>query len=74
MKNVLRKVSASEFNRRFPIGSRFRYFPVVGIPDGEDVVTRSKAWSLRNGKVVVRVEGKIGGVSVYRLEPLEVQP
>ncbi|WP_447886334.1 hypothetical protein [Serratia fonticola] len=74
MKNVLRKISASEFNRRFPVGSRFCYYPVVGIPDGEEVVTRSEAWPLRNGKVVVRVDGKIGGVSVQRLEPLEVQP
>lgn len=72
MKNILRKTSAKDFNRRFPVGSRFRYFPVVGIPDGEVVVTRSEAWHLQNGKAVVRVEGKIGGVSVYRLEPLEV--
>ncbi|MEV9348379.1 hypothetical protein AB0175_24905 [Klebsiella pneumoniae] len=53
------------------MGSRFRYYPVVGVPDSEEVVTRSVAWHLQNGKTVVRVEGKIGGVSVYRLEPLE---
>ncbi|HDU1552613.1 Uncharacterised protein [Klebsiella pneumoniae] len=71
MKNVLRKTSAKDFNRRFPVGSRFRYYPVVSVPDSEEVVTRSVAWHLQNGKTVVRVEGKIGGVSVYRLEPLE---
>ncbi len=74
MKNVLRRISASDFNRRFPVGSRFRYYPVVGVPDSEEVVTRSEAWHLFSGKAVVRVVGKIGGVSIYRLEPLEVQP
>ncbi|MFB5082500.1 hypothetical protein [Raoultella sp. C349492] len=72
MKNVLKKMSAKDFNRRFPVGSRFRYYPVVGIPDSEEVVTRSEAWHLHSGKTVVRVIGKIGGVSVYRLAPLEV--
>jgi hypothetical protein len=73
MKNILRRISASEFNRRYPVGSRFSYYPVVGVPDSEEVVTCSEAWQLFNGKAVVRVEGKIGGVSLHRLEPLGVQ-
>lgn len=69
MKNLLRNVSASNFNRRFPVGSRFRYYPVPGIPDWYYVTTRSEAWHMKNGRVVVRVEGMIGGFSVNRMEP-----
>lgn len=70
MKNLLRNVTAAAFNRRYPVGSRFIYHPVPGMPEREDVVTRSTAWHLHNGRLVVRVEGKIGGISVNRLEPI----
>lgn len=71
MKNLLRNMSASAFNRRFPVGSVFRYHPVPGMPETETVRTRSAAWHMHRGNLVVRVEEKIGGVSVSRLEPLE---
>ncbi|MEN0626043.1 hypothetical protein AAIG33_01215 [Phytobacter ursingii] len=71
MKNLLRNVTASAFNRRYPVGSRFIYHPIPGMPEREEVVTRSAAWHLHKGRLVVRVEGKIGGISVSRLEPLE---
>ncbi|SEL25181.1 hypothetical protein SAMN04487787_108122 [Kosakonia sacchari] len=71
MKNLLRNLTATVFNQRFPVGSRFIYHPVPGMPEREEVITRSTAWHVRNGRLVVRVEGKIGGLSVNRLEPLE---
>lgn len=71
MVNLLRNMSASGFNRRFPVGSKFRYYPVPGLPGYEEVITRSTAWHMQRGNnLVVRVEGKIGGVSVNHLEPI----
>ena len=37
----------------------------------EEVITTSEAWHVRNGRLVVRVAGKIGGVSVNKLEPIQ---
>ncbi|HAF1675206.1 TPA: hypothetical protein G8K91_000341 [Salmonella enterica] len=71
MNKLLRNLSAKRFNERFPVGSRFVYHPTPGMPERESVTTRSAAWHMRNGRLVVRVEGKIGGVSVSRLEPIE---
>ncbi|EHT03181.1 TPA: hypothetical protein MAQ46_003928 [Klebsiella pneumoniae] len=69
MKNLLRNMTASNFNRRFPVGTRFKYYPVPGIPDWCYVTTRSEAWHVKSGRLVVRIEGMIGGLSVNRLEP-----
>ncbi|ELZ5321806.1 hypothetical protein [Klebsiella pneumoniae] len=71
MKYLLRNISADIFNRRYPEGSRFRYYIVPGMPEIEVVTTTSEAWHVRNGRLVVRVEGKIGGVSVNKLEPIQ---
>ncbi|TKI08641.1 hypothetical protein [Martelella alba] len=71
MKRLLRNVSARRFNQQYPIGSRFNYYPLPGVPDSQDVVTRSEAWCMFNGNVVVRVVGRMGGVSVNKLEPKE---
>ncbi|WP_432782331.1 hypothetical protein [Klebsiella michiganensis] len=71
MRNLLRNITAGVFNQRYPVGSRFRYYIVPGLPEVEDVVTTSEAWHVRNGRLVVRVVGKIGGVSVNKLEPIQ---
>ncbi|STT91721.1 Uncharacterised protein [Klebsiella pneumoniae] len=60
MKYLLRNISADIFNRRYPVGSRFRYYIVPGMPEVEVVTTTSEAWHVRNGRLVVRVEGKSG--------------
>ena len=71
MKSLLRNLTAKTFNQRFPVGSRFLYYPTPGMPEREIVITRSEAWHMRNGRLVVRVEGKLGGISVSRMEPSE---
>lgn len=71
MNKLLRNITATRFNQRFPVGSCFIYHPTPGMPEREPVTTRSAAWHMRNGRLVVRVAGKIGGVSVSRLEPTE---
>ncbi|EMF8441104.1 TPA: hypothetical protein ACOEEB_003664 [Enterobacter asburiae] len=71
MKSLLRNMTAKAFNQRFPVGSRFWYHLVPGMSERETVITRSTAWHMRNGRLVVRVEGKIGGISVSKMEPLK---
>lgn len=68
---LLRNINARLFNDKYPIGSHFNYYPNPGVPDYEEVVTRSAAWSMAGGKPVVRVEGRIGGITVSKLEPKE---
>ncbi len=70
MKNLLRNTSAKVFNQRYPVGTQFNYYLTPGVSARETVVTSSEAWHMRNGRVVVRVEGKLGGISVNHLEPI----
>ncbi|HGU9904400.1 TPA: hypothetical protein ACNFPO_004449 [Citrobacter freundii] len=70
MKTLLRNTSAKVFNQRYPVGTQFNYYLTPGVSEREAVVTRSEAWHMRNGRLVVRVEGKLGGISVSHLEPI----
>ncbi|HDT2146323.1 hypothetical protein ACOY6O_18915 [Enterobacter roggenkampii] len=71
MRHLLRNLTAKTFNQRFPVGSQFHYYLTPGVSERETVITRSAAWHMRNGRLVVRVEGKIGGISVSKMEPLK---
>jgi hypothetical protein len=60
-----------EWNDRHPIGTAVRYWPTM--PPGEGDVpretrTRSEAWELFGGRMVVLVEGISGAVAVSHLE------
>jgi len=63
--------SVDGFNATVPVGTLVRYYPVKDVPDFEETATRSKAWELGSGHVVVLVNGRAGGVSVEHLEVLE---
>lgn len=59
------RMSAEEFNQQYPIGTHVTYFPVTGRLSGESrTTTRSKAWTLESGQVLVLIEGKTGGVHI----------
>lgn len=62
---------ADDWNARYPVGTRVRYFPIAGEPAYEETCTRSKAWQLGSGHSVVKVEGRAGGVSLRHLEPFD---
>ncbi|CNL28744.1 Uncharacterised protein [Yersinia frederiksenii] len=70
MSHFLKGLSADKFNQKYPVGSSFKYFPIMGIPNSVDVVTRSKAWALGHGAVVVRVNGCDGDLSVEQMTPV----
>lgn len=59
------KETAEEFNQRVAIGTRVRFWPISSRRENFiDSKTRSEAWELGSGDVVVAIEGKSGGVSI----------
>ncbi|OVZ93609.1 hypothetical protein CBW58_05910 [Yersinia frederiksenii] len=71
MSHFLKGLSADKFNQKYPVGSRFNYFSVMGIPDSVEVVTRTEAWALGHGAVVVSVNGRAGGLSIEHMKPVK---
>jgi hypothetical protein len=65
--------TAESWNVAHPVGTPVRYWPIYppieGIPP-VDTTTRSEAWTLGDGSVVVLVEGKTGGVHLSHIEVL----
>lgn len=68
MFNYFRNLPAEKFNKMFPPGFTFKFYPVRGIPDFVSVRTLSLAWELNN-KAIVRVSGESAPVSIMQLEP-----
>ncbi len=52
---------------RFPVGAKVFYRPVMGLPEQEETVVRSGPWRLGHGSIVLKVNGRAGGVSVDHL-------
>ncbi len=67
----LAALTATEFNQRFVVGQPVVYTPVRGreatIPPLV-TTTRSEAWELGGGTVVVAIKGRAGGVSLAHLD------
>lgn len=63
--------TADSWNARVPIGTAVRYFPVRGLFEHIETRTRSVAWELGHGDVVVSVDGKAGGVLLDHLVLIE---
>ena len=66
--------TAESWNARYPVGTPVRYWPIYppieSVPP-VDTVTRSEAWALGDGSVVVCVEGRSGGVGLTHVEVLK---
>jgi len=65
--------TAVSWNDAHPIGTAVRYWPIYPPIDGVppvDMTTRSEAWTLGDGSVVVLIEGKAGGVHLSHVEVL----
>lgn len=63
--------TAESWNAAHPVGAAVRYWPVYPPIDGippVDTTTRSEAWTLGDGSVVVLVVGKTGGVHLSHVE------
>jgi hypothetical protein len=65
--------TAVSWNAEYPVGTAVRYWPIYPPSEGfppEDTTTRSEAWTLKDGSVVVLVSGKAGGVHLSHVEVL----
>lgn len=66
-------MTAAEWNAAYPVGTAVRYWPIYppieSVPP-VDTETRSEAWALYDGSVVVCVAGKSGGVALSHIEVL----
>ena len=63
--------TAESWNAAHPVRTAVRYWPVYPPIDGippVDTTTRSEAWTLGDGSVVVLVAGKTGGVHLSHVE------
>lgn len=63
--------TAESWNADHPIGTRVRYWPIWPPSDGFPSVeseTRSEAWALGDGSVVVLIAGKSGGIHLSHIE------
>lgn len=60
-------MTAEAFNAKHPVGTACRYYPVAGDRTHDKTKTRSEAWPLGHGAVVVKIEGHAGGVDINHL-------
>lgn len=60
-------LSAEQFNQRFKVGSPFKYYRIKGHPGFIWATTRSEAWELGSGDVVVKINSVSGGVAIDHL-------
>ena len=65
--------TAESWNAAHSVGTAVRYWPIYppigGVPP-VDTTTRSEAWALGDGSVVVLIEGRSGGVYLSHIEVL----
>lgn len=59
---------------RFPIGADVLYFPLQGSFDFEATKIRSIPWALGHGDIIIKVEGRAGGVAIGHIRPSPTPP
>ncbi len=74
MNKVKQRKQSTRGGWTHPVGTPVRYWSVL--PPSEsfppfDTVTRSEAWALGDGSVVVLIKGRTGGVWVDHLEVIK---
>lgn len=63
-------VNADTFNKKFPVGTMVKYYPIKGKKNYIISKTRTPAWELGCNTPVVSIEGASGGVALSHLEML----
>ncbi|GFD68079.1 MULTISPECIES: hypothetical protein [unclassified Alteromonas] len=62
-------MKAQYFNKTYPVGTQFKYFPVKGNYNFEIVRTSSPAWDIPSSRhALVKLSGRSGGVCVSHLK------
>lgn len=65
----LSEAKRDEFAQAYPVGTPCRYYPLRGEPEFLETKIRSEPWVLAHGDVIVKVEGKAGGVLIDHITP-----
>jgi hypothetical protein len=68
MTTIDESMTAAQFNKRFSIGKRFKYYPIKGRNKFKDVQTRSAAWNVGHNEAVVNITGQGGSVAICHLK------
>lgn len=66
----IKHLTAEEWNSRYPVGTKVKYYPVSNTPQFIITKTRSEAWTLASGHNVVSIEGQSGGCFLRNIEIL----
>ena len=66
-----KKMTADAFNAAYPVGTSVRYWPMVREGEGRLGETRSVAWTLGSGDVIVKVSGYAGGIILTHVEVIK---
>ena len=67
------RITAAEWNQRFPVGTPVRYHPIIGDHEFVESTTRSEAWELGHGAPVVKIDGRTGGVLLEAIDVITVE-
>lgn len=65
--------TAESWNAAHPVGTAVRYYPIyppIESATPRDTTTRSPAWTVGDGSVLVSVVGQTGGVCLSHVEVL----
>jgi hypothetical protein len=63
-------MTAAEWNRRHPPGTRVRYYPQPGQPAYMETTTRGAAWTLSSGRALVALHGVRRAVPLAQVQPV----
>jgi len=63
-------MTAAEWNRRYPPGTRVRYYPQPGHPAYMETTTRGAAWTLSTGRALVALQGVRRAVPLAQVQPI----
>ena len=63
----MKTINLEHAKKLLPIGAKVRFYPIDGDAGYEDTVVCSEPWELGSGQIVIKVEGRSGGVNVDHL-------
>jgi hypothetical protein len=63
--------TAESWNAAHPVGTRVRYWPPIDGAPPLDTTTRSEAWALDGGTVIVKIVGRAAWVGLSHIELIE---
>jgi hypothetical protein len=60
-------IELEEARRRYPTGTKVTYWPGYNQHVGQKSVTRSEVWRMPAGQLVVKIDGRAGGIALTHI-------